>query len=351
MPHKKLTILIAAGGTGGHLFPAQQLAEQLSDCEIAFAGHKLQETPFFTKGKVPFWEISSAPPKKDNWLRFLVSIGRGFCQSLLMIRKFKPDVVVGFGSYHSFPILLAAAITRKKIVLFEANCALGKVNRIFSKIARCVAIQFPLERPLRNAILVPYLPWKAPEEKISKEAARAYFGLSNRFTFLIFGGSQGATFLNETLPKALPLLQGIDFQVIHLTGKGSPPISYGTIPASVKEFEKEMDFAYAAADLAICRSGAGTVAELIRHQVPSLLIPFPQAADNHQWKNGQFLENGVKGAKIVAQKEASPEKIVQELESLIQQIDEKKMDLKAWTPQMQGRRDLGALVRAIGETT
>src|SRR3989344_1214159 len=139
MRHKKLKVLIAAGGSGGHLFPAQQLAEQLQDCDIAFAGYKLKETPFFSREKIPFWEIASSQPRKRNWLKFLISSWKGFWQSVFLMRKFKPNVVVGFGSYHVFPVLLAAALLRKKIILFEANCALGKVNRIFLRFAKKIA--------------------------------------------------------------------------------------------------------------------------------------------------------------------------------------------------------------------
>lgn len=351
----KLKVLIAAGGSGGHLFPAQQLAELLKpDCEIAFAGHKLRETPFFTRREILFWDIACAQPQKKNWLRFIASSWRGFWQSISLLRKFRPDIVVGFGSYHAFPVLLAATVLRKKMVLYEANCILGKVNRMFLFAAKQIALQFPLDKRLEKGIFVPYLPWSAMPRKrklIPKQLACAYFGLDpNLLTFLIFGGSQGAAFLNETMPKVLTTLQRTDIQVIHLTGKNRPGVDYGPIPSRIKEFEKDMEFAYSAADLAICRSGAITIAELIQNELPALLIPFPHSAENHQWKNGQFLERSVKGARLLSQKDASPEKIADEIEKLLQELEEKKTCLNTWNQKTTEKIDFGVLLRAVGES-
>ena len=106
-----LKVLIATGGTGGHLFPALQLLKLLGDCEVVFAGHKLETNPFFDR-TVPFREIVSASSKK-KWFLLLF----GVWQSLKLLFQFKPDVVVGFGSFHTFPVLMAALILRKKIVL------------------------------------------------------------------------------------------------------------------------------------------------------------------------------------------------------------------------------------------
>ena len=343
-----LKVLIAAGGSGGHLFPAQQLAALLhSDCQIAFIGHALQNTPFFSKGALPFLDIASMQPKWGNWLRFFTSSCKGFWQSLMRMRQFRPDVVIGFGSYHTFPVLLAAALLRKKIILFEANCILGKVNRLFAPIATTIALQFPLARPLTKSVFVPYLPWiHAPRLKTLPADARAYFHLDpHRRTILVFGGSQGAAFINQNVPKALV---DQDVQVIHLTGKGQTAVSYGKTPACVKEFEQEMELAYTAADLVICRSGASTVAELIRAEIPALLIPFPHAAENHQWENGQFLAHRVQGARLLAQNEASPMRIAREVALLWADKEGLKASLIAWNRKAKETMDFGALVRRVG---
>lgn len=324
---KNPKILIAAGGSGGHLFPAQQLISLLHGrADVMIAGSGLSKSPFFNGG-VPFRDIAASAPKKGFLLRFFANSCRGFFQSVRLLLLFSPDVVVGFGSYHTFPVLLASVVLRKKIVLFEANCVLGKVNRLFSPYASKIAIQFPLSRPLRKSAFVSLLPWiKKEEGPLSKEFARSYFGLnSERRTILVFGGSQGAAFFNEVMPK---VILNSDWQVIHCTGKGT--VAYPGVNASVKGFEKRMDLAYAAADLVICRSGAGTVAELIRYRKPSLLVPFPHASDNHQWENGRFLAHLVKGARILKQEEASAEKIREEIEALFREIPARQEALGCW---------------------
>ncbi len=141
-------ILIAVGGSGGHLLPAQQLAHELqSHAEIFFAGHRLETSAFFKQDAFPFQSISAAPLRyslRGLWMFFKMNL-RGICQSISAIRKFRPDLVVGFGSFHSFPVLAAAWLMRQNIALFEANCLMGKVNRLFSLTAR--------KRSLRNFLL------------------------------------------------------------------------------------------------------------------------------------------------------------------------------------------------------
>jgi len=302
-----MKVLIAAGGTAGHLFPAQELGELLSDCEVLFAGSGLKTSPYFKK-KHPFFDIVSAP----FGLRFFFLFFCGLCQAIALFRREKPDVVVGFGSYHTVPVLFAAVLFRKKIILYEPNRSLGKVNQLFSPFSKRIAVQF-LSGP--KFTQVPFFPW-IRKEMPEKEAARKEYGLDpKRTTILVFGGSQGAKFLNEMIPQV-----ALSAQMIHLTGneeaakKSSENYTKAQIPAVVKSFEPNMEKAYAAADFAICRSGAGTMAELISHQLPSLLIPYPYAY-GHQELNARYLEN-LGGAKVVLQQEASAEEIAKQIATL-----------------------------------
>lgn len=328
-----LKVLIATGGTGGHLFPAQQLKELLSDCDVHFAGHKLEGSPFFDPS-IPHTEITSAKSKKQ-----IFGLLKGFFQAVRLIRRFKPDVVVGFGSFHSFPILLATAVLLKKMILFEANGSLGKVNRFFVPFAETVALQFPLQ--MKKATYVPLLPWNKKRVQYTPSEARRLYDLDpNLFTILVFGGSQGAQYINKTFCQAAELLK-FPFQVIHLTGKEDPEIKY-KVPAVVKPFEKEMAKAYAAADMAVCRCGAGTTAELIRYQRPALLIPYPYAY-NHQRKNGEFLKEG---AKILLQGDATIERMAIEIADLKEQIEVRKAALQAFA--MPKTTDMADLVRTVG---
>lgn len=345
MNNKKRKVLIAAGGTGGHLFPAQQLAAML-DAEVQFAGYKIGTSPFFEKEKIGYTEIAAHPL---GW-GFILSVWSGFWQAVKAIRYFAPDVVVGFGSYHVFPVLLAAVCMRKKLVIFEANYKMGKVNRFFSFFASAIASQFPLEE--KKAVLVHWLPWKKEEKRLEGREAKKLYGLDpDTMTILVFGGSQGASFLNEMAPKAIEIL-GKKIQAIHLTGLGSEETVRATyerlgIRAAVKPFEKEMAFAYAAADLALCRSGAGTIAELIRYELPALLIPYPFATEDHQKKNGDYLV-GRGGARLVVQREASIERLSSELETLIGEREERRERLKMGKSEDLERIHLADVVERLG---
>jgi len=296
---EKKKILIAAGGTGGHLLPAQQLAELIGDrADVLFAGHKLEETPYFQRDRFRFIDVVSAPIQKR--FAFCCALVFGFFKSVWLILKERPDVVVGFGSYHTVPILLASVVLGKKIVLYEANRKMGKVTRLFAPFSKHLAAQFPLV-DRKTFTLVPLFPWIS-KPSLSKQEAREAYGLdANRFTILVFGGSQGAAFLNEMVPKAIALLG--DVQVIHF-GMEENPYSVKSV---VKLFESDMAKAYAAADFVIGRSGAGTVSELIRYGIPSLLIPYPFAY-GHQQDNAEYLVQRGR-AFMLLQKEATPEKI------------------------------------------
>lgn len=327
---RKLKILMATGGTGGHLFPARQLRELLSECEVLFAGHKLESTPFFDR-KIPYQEIASTASKK-KWPLLL----KGCWQSLKLLRAFRPDVVVGFGSFHSFPVLLAALILRKKMILFEPNCSLGKVNRFFAPFAKAIALQFPI--PLKKAVYVPLLPWTT-----AKKSTQKYTRDSDRLTILVFGGSQGSEFINRTFCAAAKLLS-FPFRVIHLTGKEDPEITY-CIPAVVKPFEEEIGAAYEVADLVVCRCGAGTTADLIRFQKPAVLIPYPYAHD-HQKDNAAFIREG---ARILLQSDATPERLAAEIEALCKELPQRKEALQQI--RFPETTNLDALVRKLGSVT
>lgn len=333
-----LKVLIATGGSGGHLFPAKQLATLLADCNVVFAGHKLASSPFFDR-KIPYHEILSAS-KKREWF----SILKGIWQSLTLIRQFQPDVVVGFGSFHSFPVLLAAVLRRKRIILFEANCSLGRVNRFFTPFAQKVAFQFPTKG--KKAVYVPLLPWVRTQmtSLTPQEARKSYHLDAEKFTILVFGGSQGAVFINKIFCAAALRLhkKGWVFQVIHLTGNENAQVKYN-VSAAVLPFESHMATAYAAADLVICRAGAGTVAELIRFQKPAILIPYPYAHD-HQRKNGEFLN---KGARLLLQNEANPERLVLEIEVMREELTGRKNALQQMV--MPQTVNFEVLVKSVGK--
>ncbi len=314
-----MKVLLAAGGTGGHLLPAQALAERLKrqGHEVFFAGYKLTESPYFRREGFPFVDIPSGSLKQK--FAFFSGFTRGLFAAFRYLRKMRPDIVVGFGSYHTAPVLAAAILLRYKLVLYEANRVMGKVNRLCAPFAERIAIQFPLVgAPSKKAQSVALFPWNSSGAPIEKGAARKILGLDPTLrTILVFGGSQGAAFLNESLPRVASLMP--DAQFIHLAGSESAALavgrSYGAARTKIKAFETNMPLAYAAADMAVCRSGAGTLAELIRFRVPAVLIPYPHAAEDHQRHNAEYLVEH-KAAVCLLQNSASVSALHRALEEL-----------------------------------
>jgi UDP-N-acetylglucosamine--N-acetylmuramyl-(pentapeptide) pyrophosphoryl-undecaprenol N-acetylglucosamine transferase len=333
MADKKTKILIAAGGTGGHIFPAQALASQLSKRneveEVVFAGHGLGGNRYFLKEQFPYHDVSSGTVFKGGIfkvLKALLTIGKGTFEAFRILKRFCPDLVVGFGSFHSFPLLLAAFLKRVPIVLFESNSIPGKVNRLFSKWAVLSAIQFPQAAEwLKGKTAEVEMPlWKSESfEDVNEEQARLYYGLDpSKPTLLIFGGSQGAVSINHIFCRALEQLEVREFQVIHLAGDRADldeiRRSYKNLQlnACVKAFEDRMHHAWKAATLAICRCGAATFAEQVFFEVPAILIPYPHAADNHQQKNGEFMQGHVGGAVVIAESELNGKDLADTIQSL-----------------------------------
>ncbi len=311
----KKKIVLATGGTGGHVFPAQALAEQLgrldSPPKMLFMGGKLGSNPFFDKSFYPFYEVPCGQLPLRHPLKALKGLWamlQGVKVSFLNLKKFRPDLVVGFGSYHSFPVLLAARLLSIPIVLHEGNVVPGKVNRLFSKMARLTAITFPeTSLYLRGETVETKMPLREGycSALISKEKARRHFGLdTGKKTLLVFGGSQGAHGLNKlvvsSLEKLVRRLEGL--QVLHFSGSQEATsqlcMDYNTLglASCVRHFETRMDLAWQAADLAITRAGAMSLLEQIEMEVPGILIPYPHAASDHQRKNAEFMVRRVGGA-------------------------------------------------------
>lgn len=297
---KQKKVLFAVGGTGGHLFPAQALARELKEkCEnldLLFVGSKLASNPFFQKSKFVFREIASGSPYKTSFLTAGLKIGKGTFQSLKLIKEFSPDLIVGFGSFYSFPLLLAACHKKVPFILFESNAIPGKVNRLFSSKAKLTALQFEEAKlQIKGPYLVTKMPcWcKEKETDISQPEARKYYDLDpEKFTLLVFGGSKGAEKINNAVAS---LELSFPFQILHFTGKNTETYkkmyqSRG-IKAHVKAFEERMFLAWRASDIVIARSGAGTLNELLIFETPGILIPWPGSADQHQEKNAKVIES------------------------------------------------------------
>src|SRR3989338_6157077 len=290
-------ILIASRASAGHLYPALALAENLKNkqpsWEIAFVTCRRAEIEkcIDSSGYKVF--IISICPFSRTARRFLISLYRlvkSFLETFLIIESFRPDVVVGFGSYVSFPVIL------------EQNVSLGLSNKVLSLCADKVALSFADERHRKDApvdsrkFVFTGNPLRRELVKKDKEESRVFFGLAKEFTILVLGGSQGSERINAEFKKTVDILfaQGRDFQFIHLCGKkdySSLKKDYSCIKIKYRLFDflTRMDFAYSLADLVVCRAGAGSITELAFFGKAAILIPYPYAGA-HQLENAGILK-------------------------------------------------------------
>lgn len=357
---RKRRILITAGGTGGHIYPAQALAQQLvklsERSEILFAAGGLSANRYFDRSRFAYREVSCAPLITKNPFTLIKNGGviiKGIWQGLQIIRQFRPHVVVGFGSYYTIPILIAAALSRVPFVLHEANSIPGKANQWFAPYAAYVGVHFPFTASLLKGEAVEVgMPLREgyASSSIDKAAALDYFGLPKGQTLLIFGGSQGAQGINQLISQALPLLQGMPLQFIHLTGSDEEAdrmracYAQYQLPVVIKPFEKNMQLAWKAADLFVGRSGASSIGEAMEFEVPGILIPYPHAAENHQDKNADFFVENVGGGIKLVQKSLEGKRLAEELKTfcLGDSVDRKRQAIRSY--KKRPRLDLCQLV-------
>ena len=321
------SVLIATGGTGGHIFPAEALAKELTEQghRVLFAGGKLSENRFFSK-KYPFDDVPVTPSLKN-----VSTLFEGVKKSFRLIKQFHPDIIVGFGSYYSLPLLIAAVLKRIPLVLYAADRNPGKVIKVFSPFAKAVGINFP-DTAIKGEWVG--MPLRFNPHYISKEEAYRYYQLDqNKPVCLVFGGSLGAQELNRL---AFEALKELPFQVIHFTGSAEEAGKYAVlynnanIKAVVKTFEARMEFAWIIADIALTRAGAVSCAEELAFKVPGLLVPYPQAADDHQTANAEGLvKMGL--CELIQEKDLTVKDLKSILENLYKTRDERKIKAASHT--------------------
>lgn len=328
-------VLITAGGTGGHLYPAQALAQQLkklsSPLDVLFVAGGLASNRYFDRSSFPFHEIVSTPLLSKNPIKTLKGLSHlilGVKQSIAILKRYRPDVVVGFGSYFTVPILLAAKWLKIPIILHEANSIPGKANKWLAPLATTIAYHFPSTAAhFKQQSVEVGLPLREGYHlnAISRDEALAYYRLQpDRQILLVCGGSQGARAINQLIQECLPVIRNLSLQVIHLTGdekKAAELVAVYReyeISAVVKPFESQMQMAWRAASGFVGRSGASTMAEAVEFEVPGILIPYPHATDNHQEKNADFLVETVGSAWKLIEQKTTPKKLSETLCSFFQ---------------------------------
>ena len=319
--------MIAGGGTGGHVIPALAIAGALKsgyNAEVCFLGtSRGMETRLVPQAGYALELIDVGQLNRVSLatqLKTLVALPRGILHCLGLLSRWKPEVVVGVGGYASGPGMLAALIKQIPTLAFEPNAIPGMANRLIGKRIRAAAVNFaPTLSYFRNAE-VTGIPVRAE-----------FFALPPRSLetsphLLVMGGSQGARALNQRMPEiAAALLDAVPgLTILHQAGARHAETTQAAYAASgapadrwkVQAFLEDMPMQFAASDLILARSGASTVAELAASGKPSLLVPFPQAADDHQRKNAEVLVEGG-AARMLLEQDMSAAKLLETITSLL----------------------------------
>ena len=329
-----MKVMIAGGGTGGHVFPGIAVAEELQrshpGAEVVFVGGRrgLEAAAVPEAGFRIRFIMARGFPRRAWWRWPFAALANliGFVQALWVVLTERPDVVLGTGGYASVPVALSAWIFGRPLLLQEQNSIPGLANRLLSRLADEVHLSFVEARsyfPRREHLKVSGNPIRAYVLSGERSAAFGEFGLTaGRPTVFVFGGSRGAHRINEAALEAMRRLKGrVDVQWILQTGREDFEWAKGTVekeqlPAKVLPFLRRIHMAYAAADLVVCRSGAMTLAEIAACGTPAILVPYPFAAHDHQVVNASNLvDRGA--ADMIADRDLTGEVLAQRVAHLL----------------------------------
>lgn len=317
------TLMVMAGGTGGHIFPGIAVAEVLraKGWHVVWMGNPdgMEARIVAGRGYDTAWVRFGALRGKGLVRKLLLPVNllSGFWQALRELRRARPDVVLGMGGYITFPGGMMAALLGRPLVLHEQNSVAGLANRVLARVADRVLTGFP--DVLNNGGWVGN-PVRSEIAGVAPPAER-FAGREGPLRILVVGGSLGAAALNEAVPAALGRMPADQRPlVVHQAGEKQidglrTAYARARVKGDLRPFIDDMASAYAEADLVICRAGALTVAELAAVGVASLLVPFPHAVDDHQTGNARFLaERG--GAYLLPQTELNAERLAGILASI-----------------------------------
>lgn len=355
-PTHQGSVMLAAGGTGGHLFPAFALAEELArrgvnvDLMTDMRGDRYGTGfPARKVYQVPAATIAGSNPLSAAKTIFTLAKGVGAARRILA--DVRPAAVVGFGGYPSFPPLVAASLMGIPTALHEQNAVLGRANRMLARRVTAIATSFETVKLLEGAAATKARFTGNPvRDLVVKHAGSPYVpsGPGQPFHLLVFGGSQGARFFSETMPPALRLLpehlqarlsvmqqaRPEDEEAVRSAYLGGPGVP--TIAAEVAPFFKNLPELMAASHLVVARAGASSVAELAVLGRPSILVPLPHALDNDQLANATRLSEAG-GAVCLEQGSITPQRLADEIARLMEHPD--AMAASAAAAARQGRPD------------
>jgi UDP-N-acetylglucosamine--N-acetylmuramyl-(pentapeptide) pyrophosphoryl-undecaprenol N-acetylglucosamine transferase len=319
-------ILVMAGGTGGHVFPALALARLLREksYEVIWLGtQRGLEARIIPAEGIPIEWLSVGGLRGKGFLTLLAApfrLAKALVQALRVMWRHRPAVVVGLGGFVTGPGGIAAWITGRPLVIHEQNAIAGFTNRCLAHLAREVLEAFPNSFGRGVKARVIGNPVRQDISAVPPPAGR-FAARNGAVRILVIGGSQGAARLNAVVPFALARLTGsISFDVRHQAGErwieaGRQSYANAGVRAEVRPFIEDMAEAYGWADLVICRSGALTVSELAAVGIGAILVPFPAAVDDHQTHNAQYLVS--EGAAVlIPDRELTAERLAAELQRL-----------------------------------
>jgi len=321
------TIMVMAGGTGGHVFPGLAVADFLHarGWRVVWMGNPegMEARLVPTRGYEMAWVRFAALRGKGLLRKLLLPVNllRAFWQALRELSRVKPNVVLGMGGYVTFPGGMMAALSGRPLVVHEQNSVAGLANRVLAGVADRILSGFP--GVLKQGVWTGN-PVRADIASLPQPAQR-YAARSGPLNVLVVGGSLGAQALNDAVPRALTLIPEAERpRVTHQSGARQidqlrAAYAVAGVEAELLPFIDDMAARYAAADLVICRAGALTVAELAAAGVASVLVPFPQAVDDHQTGNARFLA-GAGAAILLPQSELTPQKLAALLRELTREM-------------------------------
>ena len=320
------TLLVMAGGTGGHVMPGLAVAQAMREraWRVVWLGNPQgMEASLVPRHGIDLEPVTISGVRGKGLLALLalpVRLLRAFAQSIAALRRVRPSVVLGMGGYVAFPGGIMARVLGYPLVVHEQNSVAGLTNRLLAKVADRVLEAFPGSLPgatwTGNPVRRDIGSVAAPQTR--------YAGRAGPMRVLVVGGSLGARALNEVVPAALSLLDPAERpRVTHQSGRAHVAALHEAyqsrgLVAEVVDFIEDMARAYAEADLVICRAGAMTVAELAAVGVASLLVPFPHAVDDHQTVNARYLvDRGA--ATMIAQDDLDPTRLAEFLRGATRQ--------------------------------
>jgi UDP-N-acetylglucosamine--N-acetylmuramyl-(pentapeptide) pyrophosphoryl-undecaprenol N-acetylglucosamine transferase len=300
-------ILVVTGASGGHIFPALSFLDTLRDkykaidTLLVLPKRNMVTTILPDKYKVKYISILPLELKfSPKHLLAILMFLRGALESLILLLRFRPDIVVGFGGIDCIPLVMFAWAFRTKTLIHEQNVIPGKANRLLAKFVDKTAVSFAVTENYLgincNKITLTGNPRRPDLKRVDRKKALSFFGFDdNKFTILVMGGSQGSHSINSCFPEAVSMMRNNQrLQIIHITGTrdyAALSNSYKNIDVDIRLFDflSQIQYAYSISEFAVCRAGATTIGELIFFRLPAIIIPYPFAY-KHQLSNAQVLE-------------------------------------------------------------